>query len=524
LALAALAAALLPTDAVWGIDQGTKRLQADALAAGSLLVHDLPDPATEFDPELAPISALRSFWTLEHNGRLLGAYPPLATTAWALGQRLAGPRGELLLSVFGLVATAALAPALAAALGCERPWLASWLVGIASPLSFYGFVLWEHSAAVAAAAAGTLAALAPNLAPRTPPRPYLVTLGAAVCGLGIGLRTEVLWVAPAALLALAATGRWRVAGRWAAGWALGVALIAGWHLWLCGHPLGPAIGVNFAADADTSTPFGLGTSRLAIAVAMLFDVTGWRTALAAGLLAVVAAAAPRLRSGAIAAAAGLAVVAATALPPQGLIAAFPPVLLAPLALPPLDRERRHVVVVLLSVLVLATLATAPSEGGWQWGPRYLFPALPLLAALAQRGAESLWAGRRLLGRATVGVLVALALVLSARSFQLAQATLEASAQLVASAQGLDADLLVADRPALPRLLGPLAASKAMVVASTAEDQRVLCEVLRRRPGVRAVGLSANSAPWGQDLTASPEVSTLSPPLRAWKLRAGPGPC
>ncbi len=61
---------------------------------------------------------------------------------------------------------------------------------------------------------------------------------------------------------------------------------------------------------------------------------------------------------------------------------------------------------------MAVAATAPNDGGAQWGPRYLLPLIPAAAALAWYRAEQLLRALRRPERAAAAILAAVLLALS----------------------------------------------------------------------------------------------------------------
>lgn len=99
-----------------------------------------------------------------------------------------GYRGSLLLPMLGSIAAAFASRALALRLGSRRPWVAFWLVGLASPLTIYALDFWEHSIGVALLLWAAVA-LFDTVAGGRARRPLLA---GALVGAAFLLRTEAL--------------------------------------------------------------------------------------------------------------------------------------------------------------------------------------------------------------------------------------------------------------------------------------------------------------------------------------------
>jgi len=109
---------------------------------------------------------------------------PLASS---VGYRVAGSFGALWLSFLAVPLGALAAAALSRQMGAASGWLAFAVIGVASPLAFYGADQWEHGLAIAA----TLWALV--LLRGAKSRPQVLALGVLV-GLCVVLRREVVFV------------------------------------------------------------------------------------------------------------------------------------------------------------------------------------------------------------------------------------------------------------------------------------------------------------------------------------------
>jgi len=192
LALSAILLLLLPivgTSQSFLADEGAAIIQARSLEAGDgwIVEHPLP----EIDPDGAwypVVNAERG----QRGAAPLGkhpAYPLLAAAA----ARLGGVTGIVLLSLAGTIAAAGLAAALAGRIdrSVVRPTL--WIVGLASPMLFDGFLAMAHTLGAALATAAVLAAVV-ALQDRRPAVALLVTPAVAAA---VMLRNEALLFAAA---------------------------------------------------------------------------------------------------------------------------------------------------------------------------------------------------------------------------------------------------------------------------------------------------------------------------------------
>jgi hypothetical protein len=199
--LAVVLLALVPvvgTGGSFSADEGAAVVQARSLAAGDgwIVEHPLP----EADPTGVNYPLENSERGL--NGVTPYAKHPLYPLLLAGAARLGGVTGMVLLSLAGTLAAAGLAALLARRLdrGLERP--ALWVVGLASPLLFDGFLVIAHSLAAALAAGAVLLAVRAVETRRVLPA---LAVGPVVAA-GAMLRTEF------ALLALALAATVAVAG------------------------------------------------------------------------------------------------------------------------------------------------------------------------------------------------------------------------------------------------------------------------------------------------------------------------
>ena len=249
LALTAILLLLVPvvgTSQSFLADEGAALIQARSLEAGDGWIVEHPLPEVDPDGAWYPIiNAERG----ERGAAPLGkhpAYPILAAAA----ARLAGVTGIVLLSLAGTVAAAGLAAALAGRFDRALIRPALWVVGLASPMLFDGYLAMAHTLGAALATAALLAAVV-AVQDR---RPAVALLVAPPVAAAVLLRNEALLFAVALTLVAAALSL-RRANRMPAAVVAGVALMAmiGARLlervWIA-EIIGGAVGVSVGVPAS----------------------------------------------------------------------------------------------------------------------------------------------------------------------------------------------------------------------------------------------------------------------------------
>lgn len=428
--LAALALVLIGFMAVIGTssslsaDEGAAIIQARSLSEGRgwIVAHPMP--------ELDPTGVNFPLELSERGPRGWAPYGkhPLYALLLAGADRLGGVGAMVLLSLAGTVVAAGVAAALAQRLdpALARPTV--WVVGLASPLLFDGYLLIAHTLGAALAAAAVLAAIV-AMERRSPVVALAVVPAVGVCVL---LRNEALFIAAAlgAVAGVVAVRR-RESRAAAAVVAVGSVLAgAGAHIldgvWtsrLLGAGAATAGGTASAPAAGDST--GLVTGRVqGLLVTWLTPSYGGRPVFDLALLAMLAAISvgalvvrrhpgeDRRIVGCAVVAAGAAVTALVAGPGTvvpGLLLAFP---LASAGLVLVGRRTLRTatarIAAPISVLfIVAVLATQYAKGGGgEWGGRYFALAIPLAVPLLL---AALWDQRsRLAPQGARGAAVAMA--------------------------------------------------------------------------------------------------------------------
>ena len=446
LALSAILLLLVPvvgTSQSFIADEGAALIQARSLEAGDgwIVEHPLP----EVDPEGAWYPIINA----EHGERGAAplakhpAYPVLAAAA----ARLAGVAGIVMLSLAGTVAAAGLAAALAGRFDrtLVRPTL--WVVGLASPLLFDGYLAMAHTLGAALATAALLAAVV-AVQDR---RPAIALLAAPPVAAAVLLRNEALLFA-VALTLVAGVLSLRRAYRIPAAVLAGVTLMATiaarllervWIAEIVGRGAGVSVGVPASGEGLVRgrvdgflmtwlTPGYDGSPLLGLALMVMLA--------AVVLSALKARSRPDQPAGAVGAAAVAAVAALVALVAAptniipGLLIACP---LVPAGLMVMRRESLRdpgaaLTAATAALFAGAVIATQYSVGGsGEWGGRYfamLVPAaIPLLLSSLRMQGRSLPPAAR---RGTAVALVVCSAALSVMAISGLRANHQAKAGLV----------------------------------------------------------------------------------------------
>jgi hypothetical protein len=455
-------------------DAAVKYLQARSLAESRWRRLSIRIPSDDLDlgERFAP-TAGGQFARRAPGAPRYGVYSELFILPVSAALALCGMRGLDVVPLLAGVGTLLLAYRLARRYSVRWAWLAPLLVGACSPMLFYSVDLWEHTLAVllATAAVAWFVAGSADFAPRR-----LAAAGAAL-GAAIAVREELYVFVVGMLLALAwVDRRRRLPAALAVAAAAGVVLMPLWLLrWFqFGRPVRATVlrlfhrtvGVLGAAasssngpslDAAVALDVPVGAAWLLPLVAMV--VARWwlarsstprRGALLVGLAAAVAA---------WAIADALFLVHSWARP-NAFVQAFPAALFVLFLPPPPQRpasavrgEIRQlltmaaVYAILVPTLAAFALSNAPL-GGAQWGPRFLLPLCPLLAAVVVFAFEQRDAWRQHLAgaprvlAATLAVLVLAGAVVQAQGIrQLRTAKLQYE-RLVQATEALPAQSLV----------------------------------------------------------------------------------
>lgn len=480
-ALALVLLALVPfvgTSSSFSADEGAAIVQARSLSEGRGWIVEHPLPAADPEGVNYPLELSER----GPDGRAPFGKHPLYALLLAGADRIGGVTAMVLLSLAGTVAAAGLASALARRLDPSLARTSVWVVGLASPLLFDGYLLIAHTLGAALAAAAVLAAVV-AIERRSPVVALACVPAVGTCVL---LRNEGILLA-VALAAVGAVTAWRRADmRSAAAVVAGGAVLAGAgaHLldrWWTGQLLGVAgDAVSGAASPATSGSSGLVAGRIqGLLVTWLTPsysgdpVTGLAlftmlVALAFGAVTVRRQPADDRRVVGCAVVAGVAAFGAVLLRPAtvvpGLLLAFP-LLVVGLLLVGRGTLRSTTARMLSGVSVLfvaGVLATQYAKGGGgEWGGRYFALIIPvgvpvvLLALKDQRYRLSAGAAK-----VAVIALVVCSVALSVMGLTALRSSHRNTAALVAAVaragDSVDADMpvMVTTEGAMPRVAWP----------------------------------------------------------------------
>ncbi|NTV64896.1 MAG: hypothetical protein HGA65_15405, partial [Oscillochloris sp.] len=303
-------------------------------------------------------------------------------------------------------------------------------------------------------------------------------------------------------LVLAGVGWPALAGA-LAGVALGLVPLLIFNLLTFGMPLGPQVAVNYPG-MSASLPGALLARRAPILMTMLVDGTGLQLGwlLAAFAIACAAAWSERWRAWLLAAAAAACLAylyGPTAhLLHTGVLATCPFILIALAALrPALFRQPpSRLVLVVGLVFMVGVLLTTPNDGGAQWGPRYLLPALTLLVVVGLAGLSHAGPAPRLARRAALALLLAAGLTVQAQGVQFLQDSTTKSLRVVQVVNAQPAQPVLTDIWYAPQLLAPLYVERTILYLYRPEQMPAFSAMLRQRGILRFSYLTAQ--PWERD--------------------------
>lgn len=478
-ALAVVLLALVPvvgTGASLSADEGAAIVQAQSLARGDGWIVEHPAP------DLDPTGAHYPLELSEQGtkGHAPFAKHPVYALALAGADWVGGSAAMVLLSLAGTVAAAGFAAALARRIDPSLSRATVWVVGLASPLLFDGFLVIAHTLGAAAAAGAVLVAVV-----AVERRSLVAAAGVAPCiALAVLLRNEAVFFAlglavAAGLMALSVRSRARITALVIAAGAATAAAAAHfgelrWIRQIVGPALPPVAGAPAAAGSGDSSflvdriraflvtwlrPGYAGPRQLTLALTVMV--------VAVGLGAFVARRHPDDRRAIVVTcsiAAGAALVALVTKPTNvvpGLLVAFPLLLAGALLVrrTHLRTTAAQMGAATFAVFALAVLATQYGNGGsGEWGGRYFALGLPvvvpvLLVALRDAGrtlapATRRWAAGSL---ATVSIVMAVMGIASITSVHRFTADLTARIERAGHEASQTKPVMVTTSPAIPRL-------------------------------------------------------------------------
>ncbi|HEU4324010.1 MAG TPA: hypothetical protein VFS21_12750 [Roseiflexaceae bacterium] len=534
---------LLPGPAFFNVDANIKWLQASALAGSGWHSDGIADPSLAIDPSgaLSPFrTSFAGAFFFQTGESWQGKYSPLFAWLNSAALALFGRHGLLLGTVLPALGALLVLARMARRMGLGYPVVPVLLLGLGTPLLFYGIVLWEHALGLLAALVATDAAL--DLS-RTPLRRALVAGLAA--GLAALLRTEYICLAPALGVVIAFYGAPRTKSRMhrrdaenaedniffslrplrlcgktfrtqnllAGALMVGLALVplALFNLAQSGTLLGEHLAPELAQRGGAGGLAALVVRQLAVVERLLLPqrfATGWLVLAPLAALSVVTV--WRWRGRRAAAEAGAAALLATTTAallwgmcdqfdsPSDLVSSGGVAVLA--LLWGLRRERTPADRMAGALLGLAglfgalVLATLPNAGGDQWGPRYLLLIYPLLLLPAALGIERLLAAPNTRARRALlalALLVALgSTAVAAQSFAYARRWHQIHGTTVAAVTARPHSVLVTDSWGFPHTAALGLTDQALLGVEDAAQVRRLDGLLRAQGRDELVWVSA----------------------------------
>lgn len=333
-----------------------------------------------------------------------------------------GIRGAFILPAAGFLLALAAVASIGRSLDSRRS--RTWTIVVAAactPLMFYALEFWEHTVAVGTAALATALLVRPRRDRRT------LVLSGALLGISALLRPEAAWFAAALLAAspfLPSPLTSREIAVTIAGAAIGYAPLVLWSIVHSGHLLGAHVGGNLPSIGDRWS-----ASRLAILRSWLMpEHSPLALAAVASIFIAVAAGARRsgefaLRLAGIAIAIFVSIAAVRRMFPPATIWCAAPVATIVMALgSPRERAGRAFLLTVTVVFAVCAIATAPTDGGGQWGPRYLLLAFIPIAVLAADGIETPFTGPFVARLAVTAILIGASLLIQRNAYKELQST------------------------------------------------------------------------------------------------------
>ena len=479
----------------WSPDSSIRYVQLVSLLRREFKTVEAVYPAVTLDPE-ARFYPISSGFAVVRDGRVYLVYSPYFPALAAPLYRLLGPFGLVTLPLVSGVLVVWLICCWLRQRGADVGMLGGLAAGLGTPLAVYSVVFWDH-APVVALTAGSLVLLSADLEARRP----LAFLAGALTGAATWFRNEAYVFAVALAISLAVAGGWRRLPILLAGVVCGAApaWLLNWHLY--GHLLGlKGVAGAQALAARLGGPPGWLWSRLLAAYDLLISIENFQNAdspkklpQSLGVAGVLVGSAVLLRLGtanrvpASVYAAGLAVATVTAWlvtsgsEVMGLVPAVPVLVLLGLSRPRDGAER--LVGLATALYVLGVLATG-SEGGLQWGPRYLLPAVPPLVWLAFSGLarvykESTKGMRRALAVCAL-LSAAASLAVQAGGIWRLRSQVLAGARVEAILRSVDSPILVTGMEPLFRFLGYLYFDRVLMSVQGPEELQDLARALARQ--------------------------------------------
>lgn len=469
----------LPSDTFWAGDMGVKLIQMESLIRSGFTRLSLDYPGQAIDPEGTYFPIARLF-AERVNGSWFAVFPPLFPALSAPFYLLLGYRGLYVLPLVSsvVILCSSLVLARRAGIGQHAIYLPV-VLGLGSPLFLYSVVFWGHSLGACLCLAGFMLALGP---PVRLLRGFSRVAAGAALGLAAAVRPECYWFA-AGCVAACLCERGGKPWRGAVQVLFGVVAVSSVS-WIFnsvafGHPLGLHYLLNVRESfgqapllSDRAAQAGQNAVRMLLNPSTEEAVNLW-ILIPLGLF--VLACWCRLKwlinAAAVLAMAPIVVLMADPHLKEGLFAVSP-ICAFWLAGWPFHQKGRGAgfrfrAAVVVSVFIVGVIATSPTAGGWQFGPRLLLPACPLLLLLSVQGLIALQRrfAQKLIfvvfvGCMCVGVVTALHAMHAANRHK-------TDWRLLRQAFGkIESHVIVTDRPYLPQSLASLYYEKTFFLLPT----------------------------------------------------------
>jgi len=517
-----------PLNGFWSSDQGVKLLQVQSLLLNKLSNSALVYPGAGLDPD-DRVNPFRGQY-FRHNGRTYAMFSDAFALVSSLPFFFFGFAGLYLVPMFSLAALSLTCFRIAyPILGTGGALLTALALVLTSPLLFYGVIFWEHMPATLLVTLAVWQALEGNHRNK---QFQFVVAGAAI-GVAVWLRNETVLAAPALIGAVLLTQRvqaLRTACWISIGTAAGMLPLLIYNQITFGLVTGPHVLVAGAAQYQRANdPL---TMRLAWSDQLIVPhdeplLVGAVIAMALIALITAVRRTSRVTNTGLALIIVLAIMISVLIqmaPRSGLQTAllitFPVVLLCcfpsvPTEQPNLVNAPSILTTFGLIFIALAWMVPLP-DGGAQWGPRMLLPALPALAIAGIWRASS-WLRRPMSGAAVssamaifffVSLLAQCAGLRQLRAFNIANYTL-----LTTVAQS-EASVIITDTWYGPPLLAPIFYDRRMIfLIDDGNDLDYLIERMNTSGFDTVYYLSGRRDSIATNARRWSELTAIGPPVR-----------
>lgn len=474
----------IPLDGLFSGDIGAKQIQITALIYNRFSSLALPYPGASFDrlTQFSPLPALFT-WKIGVNFYSIFSYPHAALMA--IPFFLCGYAGlyviPLLATSFSLLAGAYISRRIIPGMQL----FTLLLLALATPLSFYGLVPWEHALATCLTTWSTLFVI------RAYEHSHWIDglLGGLCAACATWMRIETIWFIPAIIIGtVVSSGINRsILTALTLGLLIGLVPFVTFNFYVFGLPLGGQVAVNFGRPAIGSTTDFIWL-RFKITQAMLLDrnIPVFLPLLEISLLVIARYVSKTWKLICIFGCAVLEFLSLTSIPAladrTGLLGTCPLILGIVLLDIGKIRQIERLFLVISGIYVLGVIISSPNDGGAQWGPRYLLPILPLLVFLSIRSVQIILKKQPAIRTGLIivaGLFACYSFYLQLLGLQRLRTSMIDNIQLVKATSGQQEQIVLTDEWFIPQILAQLYYNHTILYITHPEDLSAVRRLLKQ---------------------------------------------